>query len=58
MVKCITFGDYNPKYKYIFFYILTKLPFEYFFGDVFPEEMKLNFLRKKIFQFQFLYMIY
>ena len=42
MVKLITFGDYNPKYKYIFFYILIRLPFEYFFGDAFPEEMKLD----------------
>ena len=47
MVKYITFGDFNPKYKYIFFYIITRLLFEYFFGDAFPEEMKLYFLRNE-----------
>ena len=47
MGNYITLGDYNPKYKYIFFYILTRLPYEYFFGDGFPEEMKIYFLRKE-----------
>ena len=45
MEKCITFGDYNPKYKYIFYYILMRIPFEYFFGTAFPEEIKIDFVR-------------
>ena len=49
MVYCIKFGDYDKNYKYIIFYIIVRLFYEYFLGDVFPDEMKINFLRRENF---------
>lgn len=44
MATCITFGKYNKNYKYIFIYIVFRLVFEYFLGDVYPDAMKISFL--------------
>ena len=41
MGKCITFGEYNKLYKYIWICIFLKLIFEYIFGTDFPEEIKV-----------------
>ena len=46
MVMFITFGKYDSKYKYIIYYILTRLPFEYFFGNLFPDNIKIKYLRR------------
>ena len=47
MARCITLGNYNRNYKYIILYIIFRLIYEYFLGDVFPDEMKINFLKEK-----------
>ena len=47
MAICIKCGSYNKKYKYMIFYILIMLPLHYFFGDLFPDEMKLKYLRSE-----------
>ena len=47
MAICIKCGSYNKKYKYMIFYILIMLPLQYFFGDLFPDEMKLKYLRSE-----------
>ena len=49
MVKFITLGKFENKYKYVIFYILTMLPLEYFLGDNFPDEMKIKYLRREYF---------
>ena len=49
MVKFITLGKFDNKYKYMFFYILIMLPLQYFLGDVFPDEMKIKFFRSENF---------
>ena len=49
MVKFITLGKFDNKYKYVIFYILTMLPLEYFLGDNFPDEMKIKYLRREYF---------
>ena len=49
MVKFITLGIYDNKYKYMIFYILTRLPLEYFLGDIFPDEVKIKYLRSENF---------
>ena len=46
MVKCITLGKFDNKYKYMIYYILIMLPLDYFLGDIFPDEMKIKYLRK------------
>lgn len=45
MAICIKFGSYNKKYKYMIFYILIMLPLHYFFGGLFPDEMKIEYFR-------------
>ena len=45
MAKLISFGKYDKKYKYVIFYILIRLPFEYFLGDFFSEEIKIKYFR-------------
>lgn len=49
MAKLISFGKYDKKYKYVIFYILIRLPFEYFLGDFFPEEIKIKYFRRENF---------
>ena len=49
MVKFITLGKFDNKYKYMFFYILIMLPLQYFLGDVFPDEMKIKYFRSENF---------
>ena len=41
MGSLITFGEYNKLYKFIWFYLINKLIFEYLFGTDFPEEIKI-----------------
>ena len=45
MAKCISLGNYNKNYKYIIIYIIFRLIYEYFLGDVFLDEMKISFLK-------------
>ena len=49
MVCFIRLGDYDKNYKYIIFYIIIRLFYEYFLGEVFPDKMKIAFLRRENF---------
>ena len=49
MVKFITLGNYDKKYRFIIFYILIMLPLQYFLVDYFPDEMKIKFFRNENF---------
>ena len=40
-LKFISFGKYNKLYKYMWFYIASKIIYEYFFGTDFSEQIKL-----------------
>ena len=45
MVKYVTFGNYDPKLTYMIIFIIIKIVYEYFLGDLFPDEIKIEFLR-------------
>ena len=45
MVKCITFGNYDSKFTYMLIFIILKVLYEYFLGDSFPDDMKIEFLK-------------
>ena len=45
MKNYFTFGKYNKLYKYIWFYIITKLIYSYLFTSYFPDNVKINFLK-------------
>ena len=49
MSKFINLGKYDKKYKYMIFYILTMLPSQYFLGDIFPDEVRIKYLRNECF---------
>ena len=48
MSLCITFGNYNKAYKYIWIYIIIKISLNLFFGSNFPEDIKI-YLNKVLF---------
>ena len=49
MVKLITLGKYDHKYKYLIIYIIIYILFEYLLGYSFPEEMQIKFLTEENF---------
>ena len=49
MVKLITLGKYDHKYKYLIIYIIIFIPLEYLLGYSFPEEMQIKFLTEENF---------
>ena len=58
MVKFITLGSFDYRYKYMIFYIIIMLPLEYFLGEIFPDDVKIKYLRfeyfpKAIFVYEF-----
>ena len=58
MVKFITLGSFDYRYKYMIFYIIIMLPLEYFLGEIFPDDVKIKYLRfeyfpKDIFVYEF-----
>ena len=58
MANFITLGSFDYRYKYMVFYIITMLPLEYFLGEIFPDDVKIKYLRfeyfpKTIFVYEF-----
>ena len=58
MANFITLGSFDYRYKYMVFYIITMLPLEYFLGEIFPDDVKIKYLRfeyfpKAIFVYEF-----
>lgn len=45
MVKYITFGNYDSKFTYMLIFIILKILYEYFLGDSFPDEIKIEFFK-------------